>query len=287
MRLILALATQFHWNLRQLDVKNELLHGELNEEVYMAQPPGFLSHIHPSHFVCKLEKSLYGLKQAPRAWNEKFTSFLPSLGFKPSLADPSLFVKHTDLGIVVLLLYVDDIIFTRSSSSDISAVILALNQQFDMNDLGQLNYFLGLQIQYRSSGLFVSQTKYIKDLLAKVDMHDAKACPTPCLPSHRLLEEEGKLYHIPEQYRSIVGALQYLTFPRPDIAFTVNQCCQFMHSLMDSHVVAVKRILRYLNGTIDYGIQFQPGKLSLQAYNDADWAGITMIRDPPLVILFI
>lgn len=101
-------------------------------------------------------------------------------------------------------------------------MILALNQQFDMKDLGQLNYFLGLQIQYQSYGLFVSQTKYIKDLLAKVDMQDAKACVTPCLPSHKLLKEEGKLCHSPEQYRSIVSALHYLTFTKPDIAFAVS-----------------------------------------------------------------
>ncbi|CAN6694260.1 unnamed protein product [Malus baccata var. baccata] len=181
----------------------------------MAQPPGFVSTAHPSSYVCRLHKSLYGLKQAPRAWNEKFTSFLPGLGFKASFADPSLF----------------------------------------------------------SSGLFVSQSKYTQDLLHKVDMQDSKSCVTPCLPSHRLIKDDGKPYRHPDQYRSIVGALQYLTFTRPDIAFAVNQCCQFMQHPMECHVVAVKRILRYLSGTINYGIHFQPGTLTLQAYSDADWAG--------------
>ncbi|CAN6676712.1 unnamed protein product [Malus baccata var. baccata] len=131
-----------------------------------------------------------------------------------SLADPSLFVQHTSLGTVVLLLYVDDIILTGSSSQLIDGVIQALAKEFDLKDLGQLHYFLGLQITYQPQGLFVSQTKYIKDLLEK-----------------------------------------------------------FMHHPMDSHVVAVKRILRYLSGTLHYGLQFQPGKLQLQAYSDADWAG--------------
>ncbi|XP_021807084.1 uncharacterized protein LOC110750984 [Prunus avium] len=263
----------FNWSLRQLNVKNAFLHGILQEEVYMTQPQGFESKLHPSDFVCKLRKSLYGLKQAPCAWNERFTSFfLPSLGFQASLADPSLFVQHSSLGTVVLLLYVDDIILRGSHSSLITSVIEALTKEFDMKDLGQLNYFLGLQISYQSSGLFVSQTKYIKELLARVDLQESKPCATPCLSYHHLLKDDGKPYSHPQQFRSIVGALQYLTFTRPDIAFSVNQACQFMHHPMESHVVAVERILRYLKGTLDFGIHFQPGILNLQAYSDADWA---------------
>jgi hypothetical protein len=116
-RLVLALAAQFNWSLRQLDVTNAFLHGLLHEEVYMTQPQGFVSKHHPSDFVCRLKKSLYGLKQAPHAYNERFTSFLPSLGFQASLADPSLFVQHSSLGVVILQLYVDDIILTGSHAS--------------------------------------------------------------------------------------------------------------------------------------------------------------------------
>jgi len=121
--------------------------------------------------------------------------------------------------------------------------------------------------------LFVSQAKYIKELLDQVDLQNSKSCATLCFPYHHLLKDDGKPYSRPQQYRSIVGALQYLTFTRPNIAFFVNQACQFMHNPMKSHVVAVKRILRYLKGTLDYGIHFQPGTLNLQAYSDADWAG--------------
>ncbi|XP_021803203.1 uncharacterized protein LOC110747316 [Prunus avium] len=200
----------------------------------MTQPHGFESKHHPSEFVCRLRKSLYGLKQAPRAWNERFTSLflLPSLGFTASTTDPSLFVQHSSLGIVVLLLYVDDIILTSNDSSLITYDIAALTQEFDMKDLGQLNYFLGL-----------------------------------------LLKDDGKPYSHPAQYRSIVGALQYLTFTSPDIAFSMNQACQFMHNPIESHVVAVKRILRYLKDIIDFGIHFQPGPLNLQSYSDVDWVG--------------
>jgi hypothetical protein len=143
-RLVLALAAHFNWSLRQLDVKNAFLHGILHEEVYMTQPPGFVSKAHPSDFVCRLRKSLYGLKQAPRAWNERFTSFLPSLGFQASLADSSLFLQHSSHGTLILLLYVGNIILTGSHSSLFSSVIAALSQEFDLTDLGPLHHFLGL-----------------------------------------------------------------------------------------------------------------------------------------------
>ncbi|XP_050125594.1 uncharacterized mitochondrial protein AtMg00810-like [Malus sylvestris] len=195
-----------------MDVKNSFLHGILQEE-------------------------------APRAWNDRFTNFLPGLGFKVSQADPSLFVQHSSKGTMVLLLYVDDVILPGSSSKLISSVITGLIEEFDMKDLGQLNYFLGLQISYTSEWLFLSQTKYINELVAKVDLQDCKPCATPCLPYHRLLKNDGKPYHSLEQYRTIVGVLQYLTFTRPDIAFSVNQACQFMHNPMESHFIAVKRII--------------------------------------------
>ncbi|XP_050125649.1 uncharacterized mitochondrial protein AtMg00810-like [Malus sylvestris] len=155
----------------------------------------------------------------------------------------------------------------------VSDVIVDLTKKFDMKDLGILHYFLGLQIQYTSDGLFVSQSKYTKELIDKVDLQDCKPCATPCLPYHRLLKNDGRHYHSPDQYRNIVGALQYLTFTRPGIAFSVNQACQFMHNPMESHVIVVKQIIRYLQGTSKYGLRFQSGPIYLQSYSDVDWAG--------------
>jgi hypothetical protein len=271
-RLVLALAAHFNWPLRQLDVKNAFLHGILQEEVYMSQPPGFEDVLHPQ-LVCKLHKSLYGLKQAPRAWNDRFTQFLPSLGFATTYSDSSLFFKHVGPNIVMLLLYVDDIIITGSASATILQVIQALTTEFDITDLGSLHYFLGIQITHTSTGLFLSQSKYVEDLLLKSEMVDAKPCDTPCLPYHRLLKEDGEPYPNPTVYRSIVGALQYLTFIRPDIAFSVHQVCQFMQNPMVSHFTAVKRILRYLKGTLHVGISYTKGDLQLKAFSDTDWAG--------------
>ncbi|XP_048445380.1 uncharacterized mitochondrial protein AtMg00810-like [Pyrus x bretschneideri] len=232
----------------------------------MAQPP-----VHP-HFVCKLHKSLYGLKQAPRAWNERFTTFLPSLGFHTTYSDSSLFVKHVGSEIVILLLYVDDIILTGNAIAAIQHVIQSLTTEFDIKDLGTLHYFLGIQISRISTRLFLSQTKYIQDLLHKTEMSDCKPCDTPCLPYNRLLKNDGVLFLEPGTYRSIVGALQYLTFTRPDIAFSVHQVSQFMQQPMVSHYTAVKRILRYLKGTLSYGITYAAGEVGLKAFSDADWA---------------
>ncbi|XP_017189746.1 uncharacterized mitochondrial protein AtMg00810-like [Malus domestica] len=270
--MVLALVAHFNWSLRQLDVKNAFLHGILQDEVYMVQPPGFEDPTYPN-LVCKLHKSLYGLKQAPRAWNERFTAFLPQLGFTTTYSNSSLFVKAVGSTLVILLLYVDDIIITGNDSLAIQQVIQSLTSEFDIKDLGSLHYFLGIQISRTANGLFLSQHKYVHDLLVKTEMVDSKPCDTPCLPYHRLLKDDGEPYNNPTHYRSVVGALQYLTFTRPDIAFSVHQVCQFMQCPMVSHYTAVKRILRYLKGTMTYGLSYSSSALDIKAFSDADWVG--------------
>jgi hypothetical protein len=271
-RIILSLAAQNHWPLRQLDVSNTFLHGLLKENVFMAQPFGFVDLAQPSH-VCKLHKSLYGLKQAPRAWFERFTSHLLTLGFTASLADASLFVLHTGSTTVYLLLYVDDIIITGNNSTAISDIISQLSIAFELKDLGPLRYFLGLQIDYKKVGLFVHQHKYITDLLHKFQMTDCKAAPTPIATTPPLSTDSNDALCDPTPFRSLVGAFQYATFTRPDITFAVNRVYQFMHKPSIVHFVATKRILRYLKGTLHKGVLFQPGPLALTAFTDADCAG--------------
>ncbi|CAN6726700.1 unnamed protein product [Malus baccata var. baccata] len=155
-------------------------------------------------------------------------------------------------------------------------VISALTMEFDikdLGDLGDLHFFLGIQISRTAHGLCLSQSKYILDLLTKTEMLESKSCETPCLPYNRLLKDDGAPYNNPTLYRSVVGALQYLTFARPDIAFSVHQVCQFMQQPMIAHFTAVKRILRYLKGTIHHGLCYSHGPLQLKAFSDADWAG--------------
>ncbi|KAM3001281.1 hypothetical protein FF2_037593 [Malus domestica] len=272
-RLILALAAMNKWELKQLDVKNAFLHGELQEEVYMKQPQGFVDSSHPD-YVCKLLKSLYGLKQAPSAWNSKFTSYLVTMGFTASVSDTSLFIKTDNNDIIILLLYVDDIILTGSCVTKVQLVVQELSSVFDLKDLGKLTYFLGLQIQYKpNEDIFVNQSKYIKDLLHKAGMDSCKPANTPCKPHNQMMMTEGELLSDPSSYRSIIGSLQYLTFTRPDIAFAVNTVCQHMHSPTEVHFGSVKRILRYLHGTMQHGIVYSSqSQIHLTAFSDSDWA---------------
>jgi hypothetical protein len=271
-RIILSLAAQNQWSFRQLDVNNAFLHGLLKETVFMAQPLGFVDSTLPSH-VCHLQKSLYGLKQAPCAWFERFMSHLLTLGFKASVADTSLFILSHGSITVYLLLYVDDIIITGNSSTAVSNIISQLSTAFELKDLGPLRYFLGLQIDYKKGGFFVHQRKYLTDLLHKFTMTDCKAASTPIATTPILTSTTTDLLSDPTPYQSLVGALQYATFTRPDITFAVNRVCQFMHKPSPAHFVAAKRILRYLKGTLDRGILFQPGPIALTAFTDADWVG--------------
>ncbi|XP_050379700.1 uncharacterized mitochondrial protein AtMg00810-like [Argentina anserina] len=249
----------------------------------MSQPGGFEQQ--PTSHVCRLNKSLYGLKQALRAWNEKFTTFLPSLGFKPSYADPSLFVLISGSSKVYLLLYVDDIIITGNSENLIGEVKSSLQAEFDMSDLGPLHFFLGLEIKYMKNGdVFVSQQKYASEVIHKTGLDSCHSQITPCQSGLKLIKDMGQQLDKQDSahFRSIVGCLQYLTFTRPDIAYSVNLVCQFMHCPTYTHLNAAKRILRYIKGTLDYGIWFRRGQttkkfslspIKMDAYCDADWAG--------------
>ncbi|VVA38603.1 PREDICTED: ribonuclease H domain-containing, partial [Prunus dulcis] len=154
------------------------------------------------------------------------------------------------------------------------SVIDDLGQVFDMKDIGQLTYFLGLEVSYQSNGdLFVNQAKYARDLLKRAGMETCKPSITPCKPHCHVLTTDGTLLPDPTMFRSLVGALQYLTFTRPDLAYAVNTVCQFMTAPTDIHMTLVKRILRYVQGTLSYGLTFTSGSSVLVGYSDADWAG--------------
>ena len=175
-RTILALAASQSWPLHQMDVKNAFLH-DLKEEVYMKLPFGMPTSS-PTD-VCKLKRSQYGMKQAPRAWFEKFQTTLLSFSFTQSQYDPSLFLQRTSNGIVVLLVYVDDIMVTDSDMAAISTIHKLLHSTFHMKDLGQLTYFLGLEVLHRPQGLFLNQNKYIQDLVQLARLTDTTSVDTP------------------------------------------------------------------------------------------------------------
>ncbi|KAJ0493560.1 putative RNA-directed DNA polymerase [Helianthus annuus] len=289
-RTILSLAVTNQWPLRQLDIQTAFLHGDLEETVYMRQPPGFVDPTKPDH-VCLLNKSLYGLKQAPRAWFNKLSSALHQLGFYGSKTDPSLFILNSPGSLVYLLVYVDDIIITGNNPATITQLISRLDSLFALKDLGQLHYFLGIEVVHKNLDLILSQRKYIGDILHRAGLADCKPISTPTSPFTVLLPDDSLPLDDPSRYRQTVGALQYATISRPDIAFAVNRVCQFMHAPTENHWAAVKRILRYLKGTShlglwfrhDTGYQLQAFADShwthhLQAFSDSDWAGCPVDR---------
>ncbi|KAK9055823.1 hypothetical protein SSX86_026908 [Deinandra increscens subsp. villosa] len=270
-RIVLTLAVTNKWHMHQLDVNNAFLHGKLNETIYMEQPHGFVDASKPNH-VCKLNKALYGLKQAPRAWFHRLSIFLKSYGFVCSQADPSLFIFNRNSCLMYLLVYVDDLILTGNQRHSLDAFINTLHDEFSIKDLGDINYFLGLEATHSPDGLFLSQTKYAKEILTRANMMDAKPAHTP-LGVNTSLTSEGESFHDPTFYRSIVGALQYLTITRPDLSFAVNQVSQYLQHPTIIHFQEVKRILRYLKGTVHLGLHFnRPGKTSIVGFSDADWA---------------
>lgn len=261
----------------ELDVKNAFLNGDLSETVYMHQPPGFVDSWYPHH-VCLLQRSLYGLKQAPRAWFQRFAGYATRAGFYHSRCDSSLFILRQGSQVAYLLIYVDDIILTASSTTLLQQIIASLHREFDMTDLGALNYFLGISAARHSTGLFLSQKKYAIQLLERAHMANCNPSRTP-VDTESKLGPEGVPVQDPTLYRSLAGGLQYLTFTRPDLSYAVQQICLYMHDPREPHLAALKRILRYVRGTLDFGLHlYSSSTTSLVGYTDADWAGCPSTR---------
>lgn len=238
----------------------------------MQQPPGYEDPTHPS-FVCKLSKAIYGLKQAPRAWNHTLKDALVSWGFQISQSNSSLYVLRRGQSLLLMLIYVDDVILTGNDGGLISEMIHLFESRFALKDLGPLSYFLGIKVNYLPSGIILTQSQYIEDLLHKVQLEHLSTAPTPSVLGKSLSLTDGTPLADPFLYRSTIGALQYLTNTRPDIAFIVNHLSQFLQKPTDVHWQAVKRVLRYLVGTKYHGLHISPGDhLNLIGFTDADWA---------------
>jgi len=249
-RSVLSIAASRTWPIHQLDVKNAFLHGHLEETVYCQQPPGFVDPGAPDH-VCRLQKSLYGLKQAPRAWYQRFATFIRQLGFVASTSDTSLFILREGTSLAYLLLYVDDIVLTASSSALLQRIMTRLSSEFAMTDLGALHHFLGIAVTRSSDGLFLSQRQYAVELLQRAGMAECHPTPTPVDTHAKLSATDGVLLSEKDasEYRSLAGALQYLTLTRPDLAYAVQQVCLFMHAPREPHRALIQRILRFVQGT--------------------------------------
>ncbi|XP_038981589.1 uncharacterized mitochondrial protein AtMg00810-like, partial [Phoenix dactylifera] len=263
------LALQSKWHVRQLDVLNAFLHGDLEDTMFMEQPPGFVNPSFPHH-ICKLRKAIYGLKQAPRQWFATFSGFLLDHGFTQSTADSSLFIFQQNDVFLYLPIYVDDILFTGNDAQAMSSFFLQLQGRFHMKDLGHVSHFLGIQAQYSDIGLPLNQRTYAAQVLNKAGMTDCKPVLSPLPTKIASSTHSNKNFTDPEFYRSIAGSLQYLTITRPDISFAVNFVFQFMHSPKVLHFQLLKRILRYVKGTTDLSLQFRPDSFDLSAFSDSE-----------------
>jgi hypothetical protein len=235
-----------------MDVKSAFLNGYINKEVYIEQPPGFEDGKKPNH-VYKLKKTLYGSKQAPRAWYERLTDFLLSKGFIMDKVETTLFTMNIGKDLFVLQIYVDDIIFGSTNQDFYEEFEKMMTNEFEMSMIGELSYFLSLQIKQLKNSTFMSQGKYIKDMLKKFGMNEAKAISTPMKINDNLDSDASGNMVDQKLYRSMIGNLLYVTTSRPDVMFSVCMCARLQASPRDSHLKATKRILRYLKHTQNVG----------------------------------
>ncbi|XP_020679032.1 uncharacterized protein LOC110097127 [Dendrobium catenatum] len=237
----------------------------------MRQPAGFVDPQNPTA-VCKLHKSLYGLKQAPRQWFQKLTSFLQTQGFTFSRSDPSLLILNTDQTQLYILIYVDDFLVTGNNAAAIQRLLQQQKTQFALKQLGNVSLFLGIQVIQSKTGLFLSQQHYATKILHDAGFKDCKPAPTPVTPSSKAQLTVIPPFSDPSLYQRLAGSLQYLSITRPDIAYATNRICQHMQNPTEQDFNALKRLLRYINGTLSYGLPITIGNLDLHSYSDADWA---------------
>lgn len=271
---LIAVAVKKNWPLFQLDVNNSFFHGDLDEEVYMKLPPGLSvpSTSSSATLVFKLKKSLYGLRQVSRQWYAKLSQALQSKGYTHTLNDYSLFTRGSRNSLVILAVYVDDIILTGTDLGEVSALKAFLHDQFKIKDLDFFNYFLGIEVLYSSSGVLLHQRKFIHDLTKEFHCDICTPVISPLELHEKLKAKVGDPLPNPEVYRSLVGKLNFLTHTRLDLSFDVQHLSQFMQHPCAPHMKATLHLLRYVNGTSDYGIFFNNlPDLFLQVFCDSDW----------------
>nr|GEV13164.1 retrovirus-related Pol polyprotein from transposon TNT 1-94 [Tanacetum cinerariifolium] len=269
-RLFLAYAVHKDFTIFQMDVNTTFLNRILKEEVYVGQPPGFVSKQYPDH-VYALDKALYGLKQAPRAWYDVLLQFLIDNSFQKGSIDSTLFIKKKGKHIMLIQIYVDDIIFGSTNPKYRTKFSDLMVKRFEMIMMREMKFFLGLQINQFSNGTFINQLKYILDILKRFVMENCDTVPTPIVEQAKLkLDLVGKLVDHTD-YRNMIGSLMYVTSSRPDIMFETCMCARYHANPNEHHVSSVKRIFRYLKGTINLGLWYlKDFVFDLTAYSDAD-----------------
>ena len=280
-RILLAVAASLDYEIWQMDVKTAFLNGNLNEDIYMQQPEGFKAK-GKEHMVCKLQRSIYGLKQASRSWNIRFDQAITSFGFEKSPDEPCVYKRIQAQKVVFLVLYVDDILLIGNDKQVLSGVKGWLHKQFDMKDLGEANYILGIKLirDRKNKLLALSQASYIDKILVRFNMENSKRGSLPFRHGIHLSKEQSP--KTPEQkermsripYASAVGSLMYaMLCTRPDICYAVGVVSRYQSDPGEEHWIAVKHILKYLRRTRDYMLVYSSGSLETIGFTDSDFQG--------------
>ena len=253
-----------------MDEKTAFLNGLLKEDVYVAQPKGFIDPHFPDHLLY-LKKALYGLKKAPRVWYDRLTQYLVSHGFIREKANQTPFIKKEDGELIVAQVYVDDIIFGSTKDKIAHGFSKLMQAEFKMSMIEELTHFLGLQVRQLDSGIFLSQSKYAKNLVKKFDLESASSVRTPMSPNVKLtVDLLGKSVDS-FLYRSMIGSLLYLTASRPNISYSVGVCARYQANPKESHMTALKRIIKYVKTTVEFCVWYSKDTNDILAgYFDAD-----------------
>ena len=274
-RTLISLAVEKKMLIHQMDVVTAFLNGNLEEEIYMRQPEGYIE-AGQEHLVCKLKKSLYGLKQSPRCWNTAFKDFMQEIGYVQSVADPCVFIKKANT-LSVVAVYVDDLILLAETEEDMRSLKSKLCARFKMKDIGRLHYCLGITVVHDDDRncLWIHQRQYIQNIIDKYGLSEGKTVCTPMDANVKLWKDDGVSKPVDTVlYQSIIGSLLYAAIAtRPDISQAVGALSKFNSCPTEAHLTAAKRILRYLKGTEDVGLKYQKSGKPLFGYSDADWAG--------------
>jgi hypothetical protein len=287
-RLLLALAAQEGWQVHHMDVKTAFLNGDLQEEVYVQQAPGF-AQPRLEHKVYKLHKALYGLHQAPRAWNQKLDEQLGILGFIKCPFEHAIYCRGGGIERLVVGVYVDDLVITGPNSSSIQKFKAEMTKVFKMSDLGLLSYYLGIEVRQEAAGISLSQRSYAEKILGKSGMEDYNSCEVPMQVKTKLSKESNSPQVNETEYGSLIGSLRYLVNTRPNLAFSVGYMSRFMEEPHEEHLAAVKQIVRYIAGTRNRGLFYargNGGSDELLGYSDSDMAGDVDGRKSTSGILF-
>ncbi|CAM8941689.1 unnamed protein product [Rhodiola kirilowii] len=269
--MLIAIAAIYNLEIHQMDVKTAFLNGELDEEIYMEQPEGFVAKGQEKK-VCKLVKSLYGLKQAPKQWHEKFDHTMLSHGFQINECDKCVYIKKFDNGsCVIVCLYVDDMLIMGPNLDVINSTKKILNSTFDMKDMGEADVILGIRIQRSNDGYTLSQSHYVETILKKFGHFDSNPASSPFDPNCDLKKNNGDSVSQLE-YSRVIGSLQYITnCTRPDIAYSVNRLARYTSNPSNAHWEALVRVLRYLKHTVNHGLHYTRYPPVLEGYSDANW----------------